>query len=482
MGTGFQKFKARLMRSAIIKSLLYGASLGLCTVGGLVLATRLSLFRLDILFCALIGAGVLLVFGGALFLILRPSDEKIALRVDRALCMNEKVRTMVAFRGGEGDMLEIQRTDTDSRLASTPAKALKLRDAWVSPVSFLLSLALCVCAFLIPVVAAEPEEPVVDEYEQNWRIVRLQGLIDQVQKSLMQEPVKASTVSQLEELLEVVRSTDLENTMKEAAVKTVVGVDSTVENANSAPEIAAAMADTDTTEMKALATAIEALGGTALKREMRTIRSNLQNGDLGEAILDLNALLDASLRLSGVSAEDSLYTIFKNLSYSLADISGKLTSTSSSQIQKDLDSAFDTAMNAAADELANQRDNRSMGDTVIKELIDIFAITDDDLKGENDEPIITPPSDNPGTNLPDFSQDDDPSLNEGGLGSGQILYGSDDTIYDPELDKFVTYGEVIDRYFSQILALKQDGKLSEEMSAAFDAYFASLYNGSKTGD
>lgn len=476
LGIGFRKFKSKMLRYAVIKSVLYGASLGFFAVGGLVFLTKFSTLNLDLLWCILIGAGFALISGAVFFLIQRPSDEKVARRLDSVLSFGEKTRTMVAFRGEDGDMLEIQRTDADEKLAGIPTKKLKVRDTWASVGAFVLSLALCVTVLLIPVVAEVPEDPIVDEYNQNWRAVRVQQLIDQVKKSMMEESVRSATVEELESLLETVRSTDRDNVMKNAAIETIVGVDGIVKKSTTSVEISSAMANVDTENMKAIATALESMSGTAFRKQMRTVRTAMQSGNVEEQISALTEELDVSLRNSGIPAEDPLCATLRAFVHALSDIGDRSSEIGKAQVQEMLDLAFDTVVDTVSELLLKQRSNRSMGDTVILELMDIFSISAEDLKTESDVPVSVNPG---GSYTPPDSEDEDPNLSEGGFGHGGILYGSEDTIYDPELDDYVTYGEVIDRYFAKILALKTDGRLTEDMAIAFDEYFAFLYNSSK---
>ena len=69
-------------------------------------------------------------------------------------------------------------------------------------------------------------------------------------------------------------------------------------------------------------------------------------------------------------------------------------------------------------------------------------------------------------------------MHSGGSGDGEQLFGSDDTIYDPELG-YVSYGEVIRRYYGEITALIADGTLSDDLEKIISDYYALLYQGDK---
>ena len=87
----------------------------------------------------------------------------------------------------------------------------------------------------------------------------------------------------------------------------------------------------------------------------------------------------------------------------------------------------------------------------------------------------------PYTSLNTIENDNNPST-DGGLGSGDAIYGSDDLIYDPDTNSYVTYGEVLNKYYAKIAELLLDGTLTEEEIEAVNEYFATLYDGSKKQD
>lgn len=76
--------------------------------------------------------------------------------------------------------------------------------------------------------------------------------------------------------------------------------------------------------------------------------------------------------------------------------------------------------------------------------------------------------------------DGEDSDNEAGEGSsggeGKLEYASDDLIYDPETNQYVTYGELLTWYYSQVMNGIQDGKVPENLQEIINDYFSSLYN------
>jgi len=79
----------------------------------------------------------------------------------------------------------------------------------------------------------------------------------------------------------------------------------------------------------------------------------------------------------------------------------------------------------------------------------------------------------------DDDDDNDDPLQDGGIGSGDIVYGSDDQIYDPDTNENVKYGSVINEYYAKITEKLLDGNVSEELEKYISDYFASLYDGTE---
>ena len=121
-----------------------------------------------------------------------------------------------------------------------------------------------------------------------------------------------------------------------------------------------------------------------------------------------------------------------------------------------------------------QATNEEVEDDTIYTLLSIFGMK----ASEVPENIFNNPDDPRGED--DYEEEDDlDHINSGGLGSGEMIFGSNDTIYDPDREAYVTYGEVLKDYYARITDLLVDGKLTPELEDALNDYFAILFNGSE---
>ena len=132
--------------------------------------------------------------------------------------------------------------------------------------------------------------------------------------------------------------------------------------------------------------------------------------------------------------------------------------------------AAEQSLNAA---LFLQATNEEVEDDTIYSLLSIFGMKPSEVP----EHIFNNPDD-PRAEDDYDEQDDIDHINSGGLGTGEMIFGSDDIIFDPNRGEYVPYGEVIKDYYARITELLVDGNLSPELEEALNDYFAILFNGS----
>ena len=130
MNKGFEKFKSKLRRGALLRSLILGASCGTLSAAAYMTIQKQRTYAPDLLLTLTIGGGVALVVFLVAFLVMRPTDKQIAKKLDNDLGLDEKVQTMLAYKDQDSVMLTLQREDTNRRLEETPAKAVRYRHPW----------------------------------------------------------------------------------------------------------------------------------------------------------------------------------------------------------------------------------------------------------------------------------------------------------------------------------------------------------------
>ena len=477
MGQGFQKFWRRTLIASVWRSVLFGASLAMAVFAVLLLLYKRMILPLTpaASTCIALGAGVVLAV--VLFFALFPYKKRLARKLDRELGMREGVQTMLAFTERQDGMMQLQREQIDAKLRATPAKKLKIKHVWTCLVCFLLALGMGVTAFAIPAKLPEPPPaPVEPPFElSEWEMVALQNLIEQVQESTMTEPAKGQTVDALERLLEALRTTKTESRMKTLVVDTVMQVRTFVDGVVSLRSLAPIMREGGSSYTRELERALakqdaqelaEVLDGTAaefVKIDDKQVMT--------ETVHVFSEELKMTLRNANVSEQDALGIAVKTLANKLADIAGKLESYTLKWGSDNFEDAIEAAHVQMAKAMAAQRYDADMGVYVETQLLEIFGLSASDLPGSEQGNAQGPQT--PGDYEDD---DDDQTVSDGGLGSGELIVGSQDVIYDPVRDEYVKYSEVIDRYNAIFLESKIDGLLSEETEKLIEAYFTALFS------
>ncbi|MBR5124574.1 MAG: hypothetical protein IKU90_05525, partial [Clostridia bacterium] len=152
------------------------------------------------------------------FLLLLPTKKRVARRIDRHLALGEKVQTMIEFANDPSDMAALQRADTDRILTAAPRRRVKGVCTWLfATLPVVACLTLC-GTILIPAQEPPAPPPVIDSNFSMtpWQEQALKDLIEKVKTSDMEETPKEETVKQLESLLIKLRSIKKEPAMKEA--------------------------------------------------------------------------------------------------------------------------------------------------------------------------------------------------------------------------------------------------------------------------
>ena len=152
-----------------------------------------------------------------------------------------------------------------------------------------------------------------------------------------------------------------------------------------------------------------------------------------------------------------------------------LPSCTSSALTEKRDAILSDASAEIHDALYQQSVNRKISNATIVELMDIFGISAEELPElDNEEKLPVG-----GNDHMDYD-DDDYNITDGGLGSGEVLLGSEDMIYDPDQMTHVKYKDVINDYDAKVAGKIQDGTLPPEIVEYINDYFATLYGSNGT--
>jgi hypothetical protein len=300
--------------------------------------------------------------------------------------------------------------------------------------------------------------------------VALADLIREVQESTMTESAKTETVIALQTLLDALRETETESRMKSLVVDTVMQIKAISDSVVTLRSFAPILAAGGSAYARELNRAMEIREQAAFAEALDKIAASInEDEEFDVAIHVLSEELKMALRNSGASEQDPLYIELERLANTLANVAAKLQDYTLTWGRMQVTDAFGVAYTQIGKALVQQRYDADMSAHVEARLLEIFGLSVQDLPGQ--EQGEGPQ--NPGDYEDD---DDDQTITDGGMGSGELILGSQDVIYDPNSDQYVKYSEVIHIYNAIFLEKKVDGALGEEIAALIESYFAALFS------
>lgn len=466
MQESFLKFKKRILLESLLKSIIIGLFPSLIIFSTLLLYSKISKSDYNILYIILISLGVFIIIFGITFIITKPTNIKVAKRLDKQLNLNEKVQTMVEYSNNDSLMINLQRESTLSILNNTPIKKLAMKISMVLLIILSLSCIVCVTAIVYPVETEEKPPVIIDpDYTaDSWTIAAIKDLIKYVEKSSINETLKQNYVYKLTELLNKLDTIEKESQMKEAVNEVIDYVYNQLEIINTNEKIYEVLKSSKINAISALAITIKNLNVDDIDNALDQFAATI-NGD-ENAISIINEDFGVALRLSDLDQNDGLYIKLFALSENLNKC------ISSSDLFTDVYNTVNSSKEEIKNEVGYQKDNSDMAEYIETRLKDIFGLNENNDGDENDDKNNN--TDIDPTNPDGDKKNDETKVNSGGLGKGDILVGSDDIFFDPEVGS-VKYAEVITSYYGTILGKINDGTLPSEYKEYFDKYFELLF-------
>jgi len=467
MNRGFAKFKEKIRFNAIVKCLLSGFSAVAAALGGTMLGVRLCEAELPWYLYLVIGFGAALLGAGVPFavyarILLGIGDKRIAKRLDRDMDMGERAQTLVEFRGSEGEMIALQREDTEQRLSVASADGY----AGAGLLGFLIAAGLALAILVTGLVWPAPTEyvPPVDEnppFEAtDLQRAALMELIEEVRESGMEESARNRTVAQLEALLVAMDVGFTENAMREKVKSAIKAIDEVVDSVNSFDEIKAALGKKDGEEIAAVYSALGSLTVFQTRESFDTFRGLFLGEDAAQRLVRCATDIQDALDGVEVTENDRLLSAVLGLATALNS-----AANGGSGLTSAIAAACDSAIDVIAPVKEQQRVNYQVGEHAVESLMSIFGLTASDVgrteSGDHGDY--------------DDDQDDNDKMNSGGIGSGELVFGDDGMVLDINTGEFVKYSELLTEYVRLFNEKRQDGLLDELIEKYGDDYFALLY-------
>ncbi len=466
MDNGFRKFKRKIRTGVIVRSVLTGLSLGILIVAVQWLLAKLTYAAPNFVQYGLLGGGIGVVVCAVMLLLMLPTDKRLARRLDNQLGLDEKVQTMVAFRQDESDMAAMQRQDADEILQAIPGKKARSKHAWLAAILPVLACACMVTAFLVP-AKADPIDPVdttswlLDVFKEQ----KLKDLIEYVNTSAMQDEPKQAVVTELEELLAQLKTVNKKVAMQEAVIASITDIHNATKVCDTYSGILTAMQGTPSETVSTLASNLASLSDLVITPYMEELTAELNQEGKADTAAVIAAGIDQALASSKEDASNALYAALEDFSAKLKTVTENTTEAELSAMMKAADAALNQALKQPGIDMGVRK-------YTILQLMSIFGIASSSLPEE----ILSTFEENEVVSKPTKPEEDDKETGSvGGRGPGEMVAPSDEHIYDPELEQYVNYADVLEKYIALFTNYATDGVLTPEMEEILSDYYAILH-------
>ncbi len=468
MSPNYTRLRKRARLVSVVVSVLFGAGLGVAVLASLILAMKLSDQPVGFLHY-IIAACVMIVSALVILAVLMPTDKRFAKRLDEEHKLNEKVRTMVAFRASDDAFAMVQRMDADEALGQIKFTPWRRKQLIPLVVVFVVAAALLVTALVIPRTTEEPPpEQTVTEFNKAFILAELSDIKNTVEKSLIADTLKTKAVAELTSLYNFVEAHEYLSEMKIEAIKSVIKIDTALDEANTALLIGEKLSESTNQKLRELGGELTDLNGTGVQKKLGELQEVLM-GQSTDEIAFVADELSAMIEASGADDTSILTSLFVNLA---AALSGCESSSDAA-----LNTAFGTVKTDAMTQVMVQNINKLEIGRAVSRLCSLFSITVEELvtSGADEDIDITPPTPTPpeeDEGGDDYYESED--IGSGGIGTGDRVYGSNDMIYNPYTNTHVPYGQLLDEYNNRVLQLVEDGRIPPDFETFIKEYFRSL--------
>ena len=471
----FRRFIKRNRIEAAIKSVGLGFGVGLAVFSVLYALLKYEKLGPDLTlpYILLIAVGALVLSGVPMLLVALKSEKALAKRIDEELGLSEGLRTGVSNAGRDGLMVLAQREAIDKKLSEIPTSRVSLKGAWIFLLVLVLGVGMLIGAILLPGVeppiddGGEENEPPPSAEVSDFRILQLENLIKDVEISALADAPKESVLEALRTLLGKMQSAKEGEVgiLISDVIDTIITVDGIIADANSFVRIKDALAGADA-NLVLLGESVGTLTIPMTKPGTEEVQKLFAEETAAEFAPDFLNRLSAALASSGAPESDSLYSALMGFAEDMVKAPEDADGFDMAK-----DKAFLTLVGLVRASLNQQYINRLVGETVIETLMTIFSLSESDL------PELDIDSSD---KYEEEEKEEEDKGGDGGLGTGETVYGSDDMIYFPEEDRYVTYGEAIDIYYARVSEMIANGQIPDDMRKHIEDYFAALYNGAES--
>ncbi len=490
MGERFLKLKRKAFRIRLLKSGLVGASAFLGVFGALSLLSRYGILVIGQPILWAVAGAALILFGGGACLLLRTSDKALARRLDQRYGLQERVQTMLEYREESAAIYELQRRDTDAALEKVADGRVTGRRIWIYALCLLLAAALFASSFVLAPAPEEPKEEVSAPFAiTDLQIAALEELIRSVKGSQMESPYRENVAASVVTLLDELKAATTEKERDAALSKAISAIYAQTGESSSALELIDALWACDSEGAKLLAKALnyydwpETDAWETFDGQMADFRNALifttSASEASLLFMTVGSHLTSAISKSRIPTDDALCVAVTRIAsanetnedgthvYGIATLSPMAETLWEAELQIELDATINATGGELFQALSQHSVNTGTGEYAMTRICNLFGY-----------PL-------PKFERPQFREmtagEEGGDAAEGGVSGsigGDVVFGSDDLVYDPVNNEYVEYGTILERY-AKLYRNWLDGNHTEEEKAAMEKYFDILKGGLK---
>ena len=503
MNSSFLKFKRKASGIRVLKSLLAGASAGLILGGTFLILSKLAILSPAPIIALPVAVAAFLLFGGGVYLALRGNDLSLAKRLDEEFALHERVQTMIEHSGGDTEMLQMQREDTEAVLAGIDLRRFKAKRIWIYIIAMVLGAAVFATSIAIPNRRNSEGEYDAPFSLSNMQRAGLNELVAYVEASEMDEQYRARIADELRSLIADLEVAERMSDMQACLAESMAYILQATSDSSSSAELLDALWKSGDVHLQYLALTLETSTWSSPDwgdyAEKLTEYIGVMTGEIavrgseehaGEESGKQNLVwaLDSSgrkiplaLGSSGIPATDPLYAVINKLATAnepktkgYAALAQSVATLSYDEARLAVQEAIDGMSGEMYDVISHLRVNAVVGEYTMTKLSTLFLVPLPEFERpgfvKNKESI------NDGSSGADGNKDNENGPSDGGIGEG-ATFGSKDLVLDPITGNYVEYGTLIDKYYAVMFEKLENGSYTDEQKKMIENYFALLYGG-----
>ena len=392
---GFARFKKKLLREHRIKSLLFGVAGGLAGAAISIAACRFANPSAMVYAAPIATAAGLAAGFAAAYFIKKPTDKKIAARLDKELNLQEKVSTRVEFEGKDGVILNKQREDATVKLDEKPVKAVQRKLASVTIPVLVVAAGLFAGSFFMPNIDQFPSH--IKDPINSSNIGSVDSIVHVIASNAKEDiddiDPDTDVNDKIDQIIDRVQN-DLDGETDENKRNDIVeagkdDIDKIVDDANSKDEIGDELVNSDDDALKLLGEAIKAgdedkitIALGLLKDEINELNGQKLVDKLHAIAAEIRKALENSQIPEGDPLRDALKKLADEFDKEADELQKNLDKgqDTSDQTKDNLDKDIDEANKDINDSINQQNKNQAAGETA-KDALD--QMKDPTQNGQN---------------------------------------------------------------------------------------------------